>query len=159
MGVTSVTISISIPGRDDLRLAHLILDVNGTLTNRGALIDGVEEQIGRLRNALDVHLLSADTFGTVDAIARRLEVEALRAPTGRDKLWALDMMGRDRCAVIGNGANDALVLEAAAIGFAVVGPEGASAAALRVADVVCRSAADALDLLLDPKALSATLRL
>ena len=51
-----------------------------------------------------------------------------------------------------------VVLEAAALGLAVLGPEGASAAALRSADVVCASAADALDLLLDPKALSATLR-
>jgi soluble P-type ATPase len=70
----------------------------------------------------------------------------------------LDALGRDRCAVIGNGANDVLALEAAAIGFAVLGPEGASAAALRVADIVCASAADALDLLLDPEALAATLR-
>ena len=60
--------------------------------------------------------------------------------------------------MIGNGANDALVLEAAAVSFAVLGPEGASAAALRSADIVCASATDALDLLLDPQALSATLR-
>ena len=78
--------------------------------------------------------------------------------TGEDKLQLLDELGRERCAVIGNGSNDALALEAAAIGFAVMGPEGASAAALRSADVLCASAIDALDLLLDPKALSATLR-
>jgi soluble P-type ATPase len=70
----------------------------------------------------------------------------------------LDQLGREKCAVIGNGTNDVLVLEAAAIGFAVLGPEGASAAALRSADIVCASAADALDLLLEPRALSATLR-
>ncbi|HTU85318.1 MAG TPA: hypothetical protein VMF57_07060 [Solirubrobacteraceae bacterium] len=153
-----MTLVVPIPGRDDLRLGHLILDVNGTLTNRGVLIGGVEERIARLREALDVHLVSADTFGTVDEIARRLGVGAVRASTGTDKAAALDVLGPDRCAVIGNGANDALVLEAAAVGFAVLGPEGASAAALRAADVVCASAADALDLMLDPKALSATLR-
>ena len=70
----------------------------------------------------------------------------------------LDELGRHRCVVIGNGANDVLVLEAAALSFAVLGPEGASAAALRSSDVVCASATDALDLLFDPKALSATLR-
>ena len=43
-------------------------------------------------------------------------------------------------------------------GSPVIGPEGASAAALQAADVVCFSAADALDLLLEPTALSATLR-
>jgi P-type E1-E2 ATPase len=153
-----VTLVVPIPGRDDLRLVHLILDVNGTLTNRGVLLDDVEERIDRLRDVLDIHLVSADTFGTLDAIAQRLGVSAVRAATGADKVKTLDALGADRCAVIGNGANDVGALEAAAIGFAVLGPEGASAAALRAADVVCASAAGALDLLLDPKSLSATLR-
>jgi soluble P-type ATPase len=153
-----VTLSVSIPGLAELALEHLLLDVNGTLTNRGELLDGVEARLGRLRDALDIRLVSADTFGTLDTIAARIDVGAVRASTGEDKLRLLDQLGRDRCAVIGNGSNDALVLEAAAVGFAVIGPEGASAAALRAADIVCASAMDALDLLLDPKALSATLR-
>jgi soluble P-type ATPase len=153
-----MTVRVPIPGRDELRLDHLILDVNGTLTNRGVLIADVEARLERMRDALDIHLVSADTFGTLDALARRLDVGAVRAGTGADKVKTLDGLGRDRCAVIGNGANDVLALEAAAIGFAVLGPEGASAAALRAADVVCACAADALDLLLDPKALAATLR-
>jgi soluble P-type ATPase len=40
----------------------------------------------------------------------------------------------------------------------VLGPEGAAAGALRAADVVCASILDALDLLLDERALAATLR-
>ncbi len=60
--------------------------------------------------------------------------------------------------MIGNGFNDVLVLEAAPLSLVVLGPEGASSAALRAADVVCATATDALDLLLEPTALSATLR-
>jgi soluble P-type ATPase len=142
-----------------LCLEHLLLDVNGTLTDRGELLDGVDARLGRLTDTLDIRLVSADTFGTLDAIASRLTVGAVPASTGEDKLRLLDELGRDRCAVVGNGANDALVLEAAALGVVIIGPEGASAAALRSADVVCASATDALDLLLDPRALSATLRL
>jgi soluble P-type ATPase len=153
-----MTLSVAIPGRAELRLEHLVLDVNGTLTNRGVLIDEVEARLGRLRGTLEIRLVSADTFGTLDAIAERLNVLAVRASSGEDKLRVLDELGRERCAVVGNGANDVAVLEGAALGLAVLGPEGASAAALRCADVVCASAADALDLLLDPKALSATLR-
>jgi soluble P-type ATPase len=153
-----VTLSVAIPGLPGLRLEHLLVDVNGTLTNRGELLEGVEERLGRLSGALDIRLVSADTFGTLDSIAARMNVSAVRASTGEDKLRLLEGLGRDRCAVIGNGSNDALVLEAAALGLAVTGPEGASTAALRAADVVCASAADALDLLLDPMALSATLR-
>ena len=153
-----MTLWVEVPEGNDLRLDHVILDVNGTLTNRGLLIADVEERIDRLRAALDIHLVSADTFGTLDVIAQRLQVSAARAKTGTDKVEVLDKLGRDGCAVVGNGANDVLALEAAALGFVVVGPEGASARALRSADVVCTSVADALGLLLDPKALSATLR-
>ena len=153
-----MTLSVPIPGRGELRLEHLLLDVNGTLTSRGVLIDDVESRIESLRKVLDIQLVSADTFGTLDAIAERLRVGAMRAATGEDKLRVLNEWGHDRSAVIGNGANDVLVLDAAALGFVILGPEGASTAALRSADVVCASAADALDLLLDPKALSATLR-
>ena len=153
-----MTLLVSIPGLPDLSLEHLLVDLNGTLTNRGELLDDVEARLSRLSNALDIRLVSADTFGTLDTIAPRLGASAVRASTGEDKLRLLDELGRERCAIIGNGSNDALVLAAAAVGLAVIGPEGASAAALRSADVVCASAADALDLLLDPKALSATLR-
>ena len=153
-----MTLSVAIPGRAEVGLDHLILDVNGTLTNRGVLIDEVEDRLGRLRETLEIRLVSADTYGTLDAIAERLEVVAVRASSGEDKLRVLDELGRESCAVVGNGANDVAALEAAALGLAVLGPEGASAAALRGADIVCASAVDALDLLLDAKALSATLR-
>ena len=44
-----MTLSVPIPGRAELGLDHLLLDVNGTLTNRGVLIDGVEDRLERLR--------------------------------------------------------------------------------------------------------------
>ena len=88
-----MTLSITIPGRAELRLEHLLLDVNGTLTNRGVLIDGVSERLGRLRDTLEIRLVSADTFGTLEAIAERLEIAAVRASGGEDKLRILDELG------------------------------------------------------------------
>lgn len=153
-----MTLEISIPGRAALHLEHLLLDVNGTLTNRGSLVAGVQTRVAELRNQVEVHLLSADTFGTLQSIVELLEITGMKAASGEEKLRELDRLGRDRCALVGNGANDVLVIAAAAVGVVVVGPEGASGAALKAADVVCTSAADALDLLLEPKALAATLR-
>ncbi len=153
-----MTLTVAIAGRPELQLEHLLLDVNGTLTNRGELTAGVQARVAELRDRLTVHLVSADTFGTLESIADQLRADSIRAGNGADKLRELDRLGRERCAVIGNGANDVLMLEAAVLGIAVIGPEGASFAALGAADVVCRSSADALDLLLEPKALSATLR-
>jgi soluble P-type ATPase len=147
-----------IPGRGRLELEHLLLDVNGTLTSRGVLVPGVAERLTRLAGVLGVRLLSADTFGTLDAVAGELGASATVVATGADKERVVAELGPERCAAIGNGANDEAMLGASALGIAVLGPEGAAAGALRAADVVCASILDALDLLLDERALAATLR-
>jgi len=50
------------------------------------------------------------------------------------------------------------MVEETAIGIAVIGEEGASAETVLNADVVCRSASEALSLLVNPRRLVATLR-
>lgn len=149
---------LDVPGREPFALTHLLLDANGTLTDRKELVDGLGERLAAVRAELEVLILSADTFGTLDAVAATLAVRAERVATGVDKAKIVAAIGPDRCAAIGNGANDAAMLEAAALGIVVVGPEGAAGSAVRAADVVCASILDALDLLLDPQALVATLR-
>jgi P-type E1-E2 ATPase len=153
-----LALTVDIPGSEPLRLDHLILDVNGTLTDRAELIDGVEERVRRLREALDVKLVSADTCGNLDAIAETLGLDAERISRGEEKRAHIERLGAERCAAIGNGANDELMLRVARLGIAVVGREGASATTLRAADIVCGSIVDALDLLLDKNALASTLR-
>ena len=115
-------------------------------------------RVGRLRALLEVQLVTADTFGTATGIAQVLGVGSRRVSDGAEKRELVERLGRDRCAVIGNGANDMLALHAAALGIAVMGREGLSVLALRSADVLCASITDALDLLLDIDALVATLR-
>jgi len=149
---------VEIPGRDPIRIDHVLLDVNGTLADRGRLLPGVEARIAALRELCDVHLASADTFGTLAEIAELLGVDATVAETAESKVAVLERLGSERCAVVGNGANDAAVLEAAVLGITVVGPEGASVAALQAADIVCPSIHAALDLLADPRIMRATLR-
>ena len=149
---------IAIPGRQPLVLERVVFDVNGTLTNRGALIAGVAERLERLRQKLDVFLASADTYGTLDEVARALAVPAHRARSATEKLSLIETLGAARTVHVGNGSNDALALTAAALGIAVLGPEGASREALSAADLVCLSACDAIDLLLDATPIAATLR-
>jgi soluble P-type ATPase len=153
-----VSIELDIPGRGRLILGNLLLDINGTLSDRGVLIATVEPRLKKLAEALTVHLLSADTFGTGEQIARRLGAGFHRVSDGAAKLGHVEQLGAARCAAIGNGTNDVLMLERCALGIAVLGSEGSSGAALRVADVVCRSIDEALDLMLSPQALVATLR-
>ncbi len=151
-------IELEIPGRTSLSLAHLLLDLNGTLSDRGVLIETVSDRLRRLATDLAIHLLTADTFGSGQEIARNLNVSLTRVGDGWEKLVVAEKLGVERCAAVGNGTNDVPMLERCALGIAVLGPEGSSAAALLTADAVCRSIDEALDLLLSPQALVATLR-
>jgi P-type E1-E2 ATPase len=147
-----------VPGSDALELEHLVLDLNGTLSERGELIDGVAARLAELARDLEIHVLTADTLGTAGRIAGSLPVALTRITTGADKAALVERLGARRSAAIGNGNNDAAMLRTAALGVAVIGPEGAAGPAVAAADVVCRSIADALDLLLDERSLGSTLR-
>jgi P-type E1-E2 ATPase len=155
-------LAIEIPGRGKYELVRLVVDVNGTLAEDGDLIAGVKGRLGRLRRDLEVLMVTANTHGRQLTIDRELEMEAILIedgkPEARQKAELIRRLGSDATVAIGNGANDALMLKEAAIGIAVVGPEGASMAALQTADVVTTSILDALDLLLNPRRLIATLR-
>ena len=59
---------------------------------------------------------------------------------------------------IGNGRNDEALVDAAELSIVVIGDEGCAARTLAVADIVCTNIRDALDLLLTPARLVATLR-
>jgi soluble P-type ATPase len=58
-------IRIEIPGTPALTLSHLVLDYNGTLAVNGILVDGVLERLDVLAQQLSVHVITADTYGTV----------------------------------------------------------------------------------------------
>ncbi|MGH3354833.1 MAG: hypothetical protein ACRDOJ_02985 [Nocardioidaceae bacterium] len=154
-----MTLLVAAPGRTELQLEHLLLDVNGTLADRGQLLDGVEPRLRELRSVLDIHIISADTFGTIDEIAEQLGgLPVERISSGKDKSAFATRLDPATCSAIGNGANDEQMLTTVALGFAVLGREGAAPRTVAAADVVATSVLTILDLLLDPKALVATLR-
>ncbi len=154
-------IEIVIPGDKTLRLEHLVLDYNGTLACDGALLPGVAERITALSRQMDVHVVTADTFGGAAAAVQGLpcRVQVLpREGQAHAKMVYAVQLGRGNTACIGNGRSDRLMLQAAALGIAVIGPEGASPDALHAADVIVPDILAALDLLLHPLRLIATLR-
>jgi soluble P-type ATPase len=52
----------------------------------------------------------------------------------------------ERTACVGNGRNDELMIDAAALGIAVIQGEGAAVLTLQAADVAARQITEALDL-------------
>lgn len=157
--------NISIPGRGTYSLAHLVVDVNGTVAAGGKLIEGVRERLGSLRGSgLEVHWITADTRGRQAALDQALGWPAIRIkaddPQGEagQKAAFVKSLGAEHVVAIGNGSNDAAMLDEAALGIAVLGPEGLALGALLTADIVAPNILAALDLLLEPSRLVATLR-
>jgi P-type E1-E2 ATPase len=154
-------IEIDIPGYTILRLHHLTLDVNGTIAKDGCLIEGTRELLAKLRQEISIHLITADTHGRLEDIRRDLNVTALQIPAQSQasaKLDYIQRLGEESVVAIGNGANDAAMLKRAALSMVVVGPEGAAVEAMLEADIAVRDIRSALELLLYPKRLIATLR-
>lgn len=152
---------ISIPGYGVLDLQYMVMDYNGTLAVDGGLVPGVKEALSELSESLELHVLTADTFGKaksgLEGIPCRLSILSEKDQhTGkRDYVTALVA---EKTVSIGNGRNDHLMLRASALGIAVILEEGASAQTLQSADVVCTSIVSALSLLIHPLRLIATLR-
>lgn len=155
-------IEIDMPGVGSLKLTALVLDMNGTITLDGHLLDGVEERVHRLAEVLEIHIATADTFGTGTQVARKLGTYLHRlTPDGTEAMQKAKLIRNlqaEQVVAIGNGCNDIAMLKEAAVGIAVIGPEGSAREALEAADIVAPSITWALDLLLNPRRLAATLR-
>ena len=154
-------LSVDIPGFGTLRLRHLVLDYNGTLAVDGKLLPAVKRRLATLRARLRIHVLTADTFGKARAELRGVRGELVILERGRQdraKAAYVRRLGARGTACIGNGRNDRLMLRTAALGVAVVQLEGAAPESMLAADVVVTDVRDALDLLLEPLRLVASLR-
>ena len=154
-------LSLAIPGCGLFELRHCVLDFSGTLSVDGQLLEGVRERLGLLAEQLEVHVLTSDTHGG----ARQALVGVpgtLHILQGErhelQKQQHVVRLGAAGVVAIGNGNNDVSMLQAARLGIAVCAAEGCSVAALTAAAVLVGSPLDALDLLLNPKRLTATLR-
>jgi P-type E1-E2 ATPase len=154
-------IELNVPGRGIIQLEHLVLDVNGTLALDGQLLEGVARPLLNLRDRLTLHLITADTHGRQAQIDRQLGLQAVRLLPGAEaaqKAEFVRSLGAERVAAIGQGANDALMLRAAALGIAVLSPEGTATAALLASDLCAADIFTALNLFEKPMRIVASLR-
>ena len=154
-------IEVNIPGYRKFQLEHLVLDYNGTIAFDGALIDGVKECLAELSQMLTVHVITADTFGSVKKAIEDIDCKLAVIPLDRQdvaKLEYVKNLGCEQTVSMGNGANDRLMLKASALGVAVIQGEGVAFETIASTDIVCTDILSALSLLTNPLRLIATLR-
>ena len=154
-------IELKIPGRGNLRLEHLVSDVNGTLAVDGLLPDGLPRALNSLRDRLNIHLLTADTHGRQERIDFQLGLQAVRIQPGNEaqqKAEYVERLGAANVMAIGQGANDAEMLKAAGLGVCILSLEGTALATLLAADLLVPDIFSALELVEKPLRIVASLR-
>lgn len=154
-------LELEIPGFGFVQLEHVVTDFTGTLSVDGSLVPGVREQLHRVADFLKIHVLTADTFGKAREELKDIDCD-FRLLHGENhdiqKEDYVNRLGAHRTVALGNGNNDRRMLKTARIGIAVCLEEGCSRDAVVSSDVVVTSTRAALDLLLHPNRLKATLR-
>jgi len=154
-------IELNIPGHGKLQLEHLVCDVNGTLAVDGKLVDGLARLLTGLRDRLELHLLTADTFGNQAMIDHQLNIKAVRIQPGNEAAQKADYvrrLGPNSVVAIGQGANDSEMLKAAALGICILSSEGTAVETLLSSDLLAPDIFRALELVDKPLRIVASLR-
>src|SRR5882672_10611723 len=112
-------IPINIPGFGHFELSWLVVDYNGTLATDGRLLPGVGVALRGIAKEIEVHVVTADTFGLATRELMDLPVKLIIIPAeaqAEAKLTYISALGSSHVVAIGNGRNDRLMLDAAALG-------------------------------------------
>ena len=153
--------TIEIPYYKTLQLEHVVLDYNGTIAQDGQLKVEVKTLLPTLCENYTIHVITADTFGSVKAQMEGFNVTVTVLQTDNhtsEKAAYIDGLGKINCVAIGNGNNDSNMLQNAILGIAIIGNEGCATSTLLQSDISCSCIEDALMLLVNEKRLIATLR-
>lgn len=154
-------IKVAIPGKGELALKYVVFDVNGTLAVDGHLLPNVPGLLTQLKDHLEIHLLTADTHGKQVEIDRILNLKAVRIEPGdeaRQKADYVENLGSNKTVAVGQGANDSMMIKSAVIGICTLSAEGSALETLLASDLVVPDIQSALEILLNPLRLKASLR-
>lgn len=152
---------LAIPGMEQIDIKNVLLDYNGTIAVDGKLIDGVDRLINELAGEIDFHIITADTYGSVEKELGDVDCTVVRIPEEKQDAGKLDYLlklGKEKTLGVGNGKNDRLMLKESIIGIAVIQEEGVCVEALLAADIACKSIMDVFAYFKRTNRIKATLR-
>lgn len=154
-------IKFDIPGNSIKEIEYLVFDFNGTIAVDGKIIQGVIPRFKEIGQNVKIFVITADTFGTVaeQLTGVNCEIEII---TNENQHLAkrnfIEQLGKDKVIAFGNGMNDALMLQEAALGVCLIQNEGASTQTLQASDLIFNNILDALDTIQNSLRIKATLR-
>lgn len=152
---------VEIPGYDTLELKNIAIDFNGTLALDGKIAESTAQRIIELSKSFRIVILTADTNGNAKEEVKNLPVEIITFPNNAalvEKLKIVQEMIALNTVAIGNGRNDMRMCQVSSLSIGIMGKEGLYSSLINMCDIISPSIDDALDLLLKPNRLIATLR-
>ena len=153
-------ISIERPGQNNLEIEFILIDFEGTLASDRRVHPKAKDKINLLSKRTQIYILTKEQKEHVEEILKKVKAEIIYLMEGKSSQQKLDLLrqlGAARTVAIGNGVDDAPMIEEAGLGICIMGKEGTFSEAMKKADVVFMNILDALDFLLKPLRQKATL--
>ncbi len=146
-------------GVTPFELDTVVLDLNGTLSVNGQVPEGVREHVNKLKAfGFKIYLFSGDQRGTAEKIATDLGIDLQKAVNMEEKADLTAKLNPEHTVSIGNARIDIGTFKNVKLRIGTLQAEGIHIEILKYIDVLVPSINDALDLLLNPDSLCATLR-
>lgn len=155
-------IEVHIPGYKDLKIKNVVFDFNGTIAEDGAIKEETKDNIIKLSKlGLKLYVATADTHGSARSQCEGLPIDIKifqQDDATLSKKNIIEELNKEVTVAIGNGRNDSDMLKESILSMAIIGKEGAFCGSIMEADIVVQDINHAIELLLYPKRLIATLR-
>jgi len=155
-------IIIQKPGQEPLAIEFILIDFEGTLASDRRVHPKARDKLNLLSKRSKIYILAKGEQEAIGEILKKIKAEVIYLTEGEASQRKLDLLrqvGATRTVAIGNGVDDAAMIEEAGLGICIIGKEGTSAEATKKADVVFTDILHALDFLLKPLRHKATLGL
>jgi len=153
-------ISIERPGQGNLEIEFILIDFEGTLASDRRVHPKAKDKINLLSKRTKIYILAKEEKECVEEALKKVKAEIIYLMEGkssRQKLDVLLQLGATRTVAIGNGMDDAPMIEEAGFSICVMSKEGTFSEVMKKANVVFMNILDALDFLLKPLRQKATL--
>ena len=153
-------IKVEIPGRGMFNFENAVFDYNGTIAVDGDVNSETEKNIKKLGELLNIYILTADTYGTVNKKCGHLPAEIKVFPgdeaSKHKKEIVENLKGQTIC--FGNGFNDIEMFKSADLSVCIIDEEGCCGKIIAHSDIVVKSINDGFNLLFRTNRIKADLR-
>jgi len=153
-------ITIQRPGQELLEIDFILIDFEGTLASDRRVHPKAKDKINLLSKRTKIYILAKEEKECVEEAIKKVRAETIYLIEGKSSQQKLDLLrqlGATRTVAIGNGIDDAPMIEGAGYGICVMSKEGTFSEVIKKADIVFMNILDALDFLLKPLRQKATL--